>query len=66
MNIEQHIHTTKNRLDLVRGCVEQKKYETALAMVANAMTNLQSLMNHIYVLKHNEEAIAHSAGEDGT
>lgn len=65
MNIEQHIHTAKNRLDLVKGCVEQKKYDTALAMVANAWTNLRSLMNHIYVLKHEKEVASHRNAEDG-
>lgn len=66
MNIEQHLHTAKNRLDLVRGCVEQRKYDTALAMLANAWTNIRELIDHIYTLKHEKELAEHPAGEDVT
>jgi len=66
MNIEQHIHTAKNRLDLVRGCVEQRKYDTALAMLTNAFTNIRELIDHIFTLKREEEVAEHPAGEDGT
>lgn len=66
MNIEQHIHTAKNRLDLVQGCVEQGKYDTALAMLTNAYTNIRELIDHIFTLKSEHDVAARSAGEDGT
>jgi len=66
MNVEQHIHTAKNRLDLVKDCVEKKKYDTALAMLTNAFTNIRELIDHIFDLKREEEVAARSAEKDGT
>lgn len=64
MNVEIHIHNSKNLLDQCRESISEGNYETALTLSANVYEQVRELMNHIWRL-HREKALAeHPPGEN--
>jgi len=64
MNIENHMCNAKTCLKTSQAKIEARDYDTALAMLANAYSNIRRLMEHVFVLKRSASVAAHPAGED--
>ena len=63
MNIENHVYNSKTCLDLGQASIESHDYDTALAMLAKAYSNVRELMDHVYELKCSASAAERPAGE---
>jgi len=63
MNVENHVYNSKTCLDLGQASIESHEYDTALAMLAKAYSNVRQLMEHVWKLKRSASAAERPAGD---
>ena len=64
MNIENHIYNSKNCLDLGQAGIEARNYNTALAMLVKAYSNIRELIEHVWELKRSAASAEVPARDD--
>ena len=62
MNIENHIYNSKTCLDHANDKVAKQDFDTALAMLVQAYSNIRELMDHVLALKALKDEVARPAG----
>ncbi len=63
MNIENHMCNAKTCLKTSQAKIEARDYDSALAILARAYSNVRSLIDHVYQLKRSASVAARPAGE---
>lgn len=63
MNIENHIHNSKTCLDCARDKIVEQDYDTALAMLSFAYSNVRILIGHVFELKRSSVSSERPAGK---
>ncbi|MBA7632240.1 hypothetical protein ES703_39783 [subsurface metagenome] len=62
MNIQNHMHNATTCLKTSQAKIKARDYDTALAMLAKAYSNVRRLIEHVYELKHSAAAAARPGG----
>lgn len=61
MNIENHFNNVKAYLEMANEKVSAQDYDSALASLAKACTDIRELIDHVYSLKRLKSEFAHPA-----
>lgn len=64
MNIENHMYNAKTCLDTAQTKIEAQDYESALALLADAYSNVRELLQQVFKLQALKVKVARPAGDN--
>lgn len=64
MNVENHIYNSKICLDFANYKVSKRDFNTALAMLVEAYSNIRKIMDHVLALKAEQSELERSESNE--